>query len=87
MANNRLYGFWGDLEEALLTGKPQNEQKHSERNNQFADIYSSQEKMKEFLAAMAGIQLGEVLLLRSLLSGLVWMRLKGRNANGSILTC
>jgi hypothetical protein len=28
MANNRLYRFWGDLEEALLTGRPQNESKH-----------------------------------------------------------
>jgi hypothetical protein len=24
MANNRLYRFWGDLDEALLTGRPQN---------------------------------------------------------------
>src|SRR6185436_17101315 len=25
MGNNRLYKFWADLEEGLLTGKPQNE--------------------------------------------------------------
>ena len=28
MANARLYRFWGDLTEALRTGKPQNETKH-----------------------------------------------------------
>ena len=27
MANHRLYGFWGDLTEGLLTGQPQNEAK------------------------------------------------------------
>ena len=58
MANKRLYNFWGNLEEALLTGKPQNEQKNSTTNNQFADIYSSPEKIKEFLNAMSGIQMG-----------------------------
>ena len=29
MCNARLYRFWGDLTEALQTGKPQNEIKHS----------------------------------------------------------
>src|SRR3954469_12795303 len=29
VANARLYGFWGDLTEALRTGEPQNEVKHS----------------------------------------------------------
>ena len=31
MANARLYGFWGDLTEALRTGEPQNEVKHTGR--------------------------------------------------------
>ena len=30
MANQRLYGFWGSLTEALQTGKPQNEAKGGE---------------------------------------------------------
>jgi len=30
MANNRLYPFWGTLEEGLKTGKPQNETKFGE---------------------------------------------------------
>ena len=29
MCNARLYGFWGDLTEALRTGQPQNEIKHT----------------------------------------------------------
>src|SRR4051812_27635902 len=29
MVNERLYRFWGDLTEALRTGKPQNEVKHA----------------------------------------------------------
>ena len=58
MANNRLYGFWGNLEEALITGKPQNEQKNSSSGDQFKQIYSNPETMKEFLVAMAGIQMG-----------------------------
>jgi len=32
MGNNRLYRFWGDLEEALLTGLPQNEVKNGNMN-------------------------------------------------------
>ena len=31
MANDRLYGFWNDLETALKTGQPQNEIKHSQK--------------------------------------------------------
>ncbi len=58
MANHRLYGFWGNLEEALITGEPQNEQKNSTSDDQFKQIYSNPETMKEFLYAMAGIQMG-----------------------------
>src|SRR5688572_13337978 len=38
MANARLYPFWGDLTEALKTGKPQNETKHS-GEGMFAKLY------------------------------------------------
>ncbi len=58
MCNNRLYRFWGDLEEGLLTGKPQNEVKHSNSQNQFDAIYSNPETLAEFMRAMAGIQMG-----------------------------
>jgi hypothetical protein len=58
MCNNRLYRFWGDLEEGLLTGMPQNEVKNSSSGNQFDDIYSNPETLAEFMKAMAGIQMG-----------------------------
>ena len=41
MANARLYGFWGDLTEALKTGKPQNEIKHTGKP-MFEELYSDE---------------------------------------------
>jgi hypothetical protein len=56
MLNNRLYGFWGNLEEGLLTGAPQNEAKSG--GDLFAAIYSSTDKLREFTHAMGSIQMG-----------------------------
>jgi len=56
MMNDRLYKFWGNLEEGLLTGLPQNEVKNSE--DFFGLIYSDPEKLKGFVNAMTGIQVG-----------------------------
>jgi hypothetical protein len=58
MCNNRLYRFWGDLEEGLVTGQPQNEIKNSGSGNQFDDIYRNPETLAEFMKAMAGVQMG-----------------------------
>jgi hypothetical protein len=59
MGNNRLYRFWGDLEEGLLTGQPQNESKHSDKFMEFTDVlYQDPEKVQEFADAMSGIQMG-----------------------------
>jgi hypothetical protein len=60
MSNNRLYKYWGDLEEALITGKPQNEIKYasSESGNQFDEFYKDPARLREFLNAMTGVQLG-----------------------------
>ena len=57
MANSRLYRFWGDLEEGLLTGRPQNESKQGNMNF-FHNLYQSPEKLHEFVAAMSGFQGG-----------------------------
>lgn len=57
MANNRLYSFWGDLETGLLTGLPQNEIKQGD-NDMFAKLYESPERLREFVHAMSGIQMG-----------------------------
>lgn len=62
MANNRLYGFWGDLEEGLKTGKPQNETKTGGKPL-FEAVYSDPQKLTEFLKAMGGLQMGNFVKL------------------------
>jgi SAM-dependent methyltransferase len=53
MANARLYRFWGDLTEALQTGRPQNEIKHTGRS-MFDELYADPERLEQFMGAMAG---------------------------------
>jgi hypothetical protein len=57
MSNARLYRFWGDLTEALRTGKPQNEVKHNGKP-MFEELYSDPARLEQFMGAMAGISLG-----------------------------
>lgn len=57
MMNNRLYQFWGNLEEGLLTGLPQNEIKAGD-GNLFDELYKSPERLTEFVNAMGSIQIG-----------------------------
>ncbi|HWH43599.1 MAG TPA: methyltransferase [Thermoleophilaceae bacterium] len=57
MCNARLYGFWGDLTEALKTGKPQNEIKHTGKP-MFEELYSDPARLEQFMGAMKGISLG-----------------------------
>ena len=54
MANARLYGYWGGLTEALNTGKPQNELKHT-GTSMFAEVYRDPDRLEQFVNAMAGI--------------------------------
>lgn len=62
MANARLYPFWGDLTEALKTGRPQNEIKHS-GEPMFAKLYEDPARLEQFMAAMTGISAGNFTLL------------------------
>ena len=57
MLNSRLYGFWGDLTEALRTGRPQNETKDNGEPF-FATLARDPERLEEFMQAMEGIQRG-----------------------------
>ena len=57
MANQRLYGFWGHLTEALRTGQPQNEAKSGEAPF-FEALYADPARLKGFLAAMTGLSHG-----------------------------
>jgi len=57
MANARLYRFWADLTEALKTGAPQNETKHS-GEPMFAKLYETPERLEQFMNAMSGVSAG-----------------------------
>ena len=60
MGNDRLYKYWGDLEEALTTGEPQNEIKYATTpiDNPFDELYKDPDKLRGFLNAMTGVQMG-----------------------------
>jgi hypothetical protein len=62
MANARLYGFWGDLTEALRTGKPQNEIKRTGKA-MFEELYSDEARLEQFMNAMAGVSAGPFMAL------------------------
>src|SRR5215212_4341496 len=57
MSNARLYRFWGDLTEALRTGKPQNEIKQTGKP-MFDELYSDPARLEQFIDAMQGISAG-----------------------------
>jgi SAM-dependent methyltransferase len=69
MANNRLYGFWGDLTEGLRTGTPQNEAKAG--GDFFSVLYADEPRLREFLHAMTGISAGAA---QALAAGFPWER-------------
>ncbi len=62
MMNNRLYGFWGNLEEGLRSGLPQNEAKNGGAPI-FEALYKDSSKLNEFVYAMSGIQMGNFIAL------------------------
>ena len=55
MLNARLFGFWNYLGEALRTGQPQNEIKHSGKP-MFEELYAEEDRLEQFLEAMTGFQ-------------------------------
>jgi len=57
MASQRLYRFWNDLPDALRTGKPQNEIKHSKKP-MFEELYDDLPRLEQFMGAMTGISRG-----------------------------
>lgn len=56
MANDRLYPFWGNLETGLRTGQQQNEAKTG--NDFFGTLYSDPVRLRQFVNAMSGVQMG-----------------------------
>ncbi|HEX3872667.1 MAG TPA: methyltransferase [Solirubrobacteraceae bacterium] len=57
MWNARSYPFWGDLSDALRTGKPQNEIKHTGKSV-FDELYRDPARLEQFMHAMSGISMG-----------------------------
>src|SRR5580704_748946 len=57
MANQRLYGYWGHLTEALRTGLLQNEARGGQ-GSPFTELYADPARLKGFLAAMSGVSHG-----------------------------
>lgn len=57
MANARLYAFWGGLTDALRTGEPQNEVKHTGKS-MFEELYADPARLELFMGAMTGISMG-----------------------------
>ena len=56
MLEDRLYRHWGDLTEALKTGQPQNEIKHTGAPL-FDTLFSDEARLEGFMNAMQGISL------------------------------
>jgi len=54
MLNARLFKYWDDLPEALRTGKPQNEVKHSQKSI-FEELYADIPRLEQFMGAMTGL--------------------------------
>jgi len=63
MANQRLYGYWNHLTEALRTGLPQTK-RATARAPLFEAIFADPARLKSFLAAMTGLSHGANLAIR-----------------------
>lgn len=57
MAHDRLYPFWGNLADGLRSGTAQNETRNG-GPGLFEELYSKPERLEQFMAAMAGISVG-----------------------------
>lgn len=62
MMNNRLFGFWGNLDVALKTGKAQNEVSMGQKPI-FEILYNDPVLLKGFVNAMTGMQVGNFMTL------------------------
>lgn len=58
MINDRLYPFWGDLEDALQTGRPQNELEDGQSHPFEEGIYQDDELLEQFVGSMTSLSMG-----------------------------
>lgn len=61
MSNARLYGHWASLTQSLRTGQPQEGSKDGA--SPFATLYSTPEKLENFLSGMTGVSLGAAMAI------------------------
>jgi hypothetical protein len=54
MCSHRLFRFWSDLGEALRSGRPQNEVKHTGKS-MFEALYANEAGLEQFMSAMRGM--------------------------------
>ena len=85
MMNNRLYGFWGNLEEGLLTGLPQNEIKDG-TEHPFEELYKIPEKLTEFINAMSCIQMGNFIAFAKKFDFSKYKTLTDAGGSGALLS-
>jgi hypothetical protein len=85
MMNSRLYGFWGNLEEGLLTGLPQNEIKDG-TEHPFEELYKIPEKLTEFINAMSGIQMGNFIAFAKKFDFSKYKTLTDAGGSGALLS-
>lgn len=57
MVNDRLYPFWGDLETALRTGRPQNELEDDQTHPFEGIIYQDDDILEQFVGAMTSFSM------------------------------
>ena len=60
MANAVLYPSWGQLTQALRTGRPHNDAKAGQ---DFLAMYQDQERLRQFMHAMTGLSIGAALAI------------------------
>lgn len=84
MMNNRLYHFWGSLEEGLLTGLPQNEAKNG--GSLFGELYKDPARLAEFIDAMSGIQKGNFLAFADKFDFSAYETLTDAGGSGALLS-
>jgi precorrin-6B methylase 2 len=84
MVNNRLYTFWGSLEEGLQTGLPQNEIK-SGNADLFDHLYRDPQRLAEFVQAMGNFQMGNFMAFASVFDFSKYQTLVDAGGAGGLL--
>jgi precorrin-6B methylase 2 len=86
MLNNRLYNNWGNLEAGFLTGHSQNKAANG-KEDPFESLYATPEKLKEFINAMSGIQMGNFIAFAQKFDFSKYKTLTDAGGSSGLLSC